>query len=68
MLFYPFTFEYKNIPINGVISFLLVAIPRNLEIAHLVLNKELIETNFEKFSDLLLRISTYVDYRKLFLD
>lgn len=46
--------------LNGVINFLLVSIPRNLEISHLILNRKLIETNFEKFGELLNKIEDYV--------
>lgn len=68
MLFYPFHFDYKGIEINAVLNFILVVMPRNLEVAHTVLNQNLIDTNFERFGYLLQNIKTYSDFQKKFFD
>lgn len=61
-----FDFEYKGDQMQGLISFLLILIPRNLEISHFMLNRELINTNFERFGDLITNCETYADYQKNF--
>lgn len=66
MLFHKFQLQYKGVALNAVVSFLLVAIPRNLEISHLILRRELIDTNFEQFGELLKKIENYVQFRKHF--
>lgn len=66
MYFHPFSFDYKGIKLNAVLNFLLVSIPRNLETAHLVLKRGLIEANFEKFGDLLQKIENYIQFHKHF--
>ena len=53
MYFHEFCFDYKGINLNAVINFLVVSIPRNLETSHLILKRDLIEANFEKFGELL---------------
>lgn len=59
-------FDYKGQKIQGVIQFILVFVPRNLEIAHFTLNKLLIETNFERFMEILKNSNTYKPYRQNF--
>ena len=46
MLFEPFTMSYKGLKIEAVLSLVLVFLPRNLEISHMTLNRDLIDENF----------------------
>lgn len=66
MFHHGFDFEYKGVQLQGLISFLLILIPRNLEISHFMLNRELIDTNFERFGELISNCETYVDYQRNF--
>jgi hypothetical protein len=67
MFHYGFDFTYKGAKMQGLLSFLLIVIPRNLEISHFILNEDFIKTNFESFKDID-RIEDYVDYQKIFLN
>ena len=49
-LFYNFEFELKGAKVRAALLMNLVFIPRNLEAAHLVLNSDLIQANFERFT------------------
>lgn len=66
MYFHEFSFDYKGINLNAVINFLVVSIPRNLETSHLILKRDLIVANFEKFGDLLTKINNYIEFHKHF--
>lgn len=46
---YGFRFKYKGVNLEGILSFILLFIPRNLETSHMILSPSLIECNFEKF-------------------
>ena len=64
--FHEIEFEYKGLKIAGIIQFILVLVPRNLETAHFTLNKELIKINFDQFMEILKSSETYKPYRQNF--
>ncbi len=67
LFYHGFDFDYKGACINGIVSFLMVFIPRNLETAHLILHRELMEENFQKFSGLIKNVECINEFRQLFL-
>ena len=64
--FLPLEFNYKNCDFRGVLDIGLIFMPRNLEISHLLLNKELLDSNFENFSEILRKCQNFIDYKKWF--
>ena len=64
--FREFEFEYKGNTIEAIIQFMLIFIPRNLETAHLTLEKESIDENFDKFMTMLKFSEDYPSYKQNF--
>lgn len=65
-LFYEIQITHKGNTYPAIIYCTVAFLPKNLETAHITLNKELIDLNFNKFIDILKKSETYNDYRQLF--
>lgn len=65
-LFKEVELNYKGCTVNSVLHCVLVLIPKNLEIAHLTLNPDLIDVNFDRFMDIYKKAQNYKEYRNNF--
>lgn len=65
-LVHEFTFPYKGLETQAALFFTVAFVPRNLEVAHITLNKELIEAHFDKFEKYVKSSENFFDYRKNF--
>ena len=65
--FREFSFDYKGNKIESIFQFMLVFIPRNLETAHLTLDKSQIDASFDKFMTMLKFSEDFPSYQQHFL-
>ena len=66
LFFEGFELDYKGQKLKGALGFALVFLPRNLEIAHMTLNRALLDANFERFGEIMDQCEDYAEYRKSF--
>lgn len=57
-----FVFEINKVKFHASLVFNFVMMPRNLESSHVLLNKELINANFDKFAEILRKSTDFNKY------